>query len=90
MLSFRPSLGSEGNVLLAEFMSRDSEETAECLFVFDRDHSPGVIVSAAIGCTTRTSLVHINDILNADRYVSDILSLMAVLYIRDLQNEIYH
>ncbi|CAL1274843.1 unnamed protein product [Larinioides sclopetarius] len=50
--------------------------------------APGVMIWAANWYTTRTSIVQIDGILNADRYISVILRLVAVPYLRDLPNKI--
>ena len=73
-------------------VSGGSEETSRRQLAFSigtRALAPDMIVSTAIGNTTRTSLVRIDGNLNADRYIFDTFSPMVVPYLRRLGNAIF-
>ncbi|GFU78501.1 hypothetical protein TNCV_2301131 [Trichonephila clavipes] len=82
MSSFQTSLGSACSILMAVYVSEISEE----ITLWHRFPVPGVRVRAAIGYMTRTSLVQINDNLNADRCIADILFPVAMPYLQGLLN----
>lgn len=68
---------------------RGDRTSPACIRYRHRGPAPGVMVWAAIGYTTRTSLVRIDGTLNADRYISDILRPVVVPYLRGLPNAIF-
>ncbi|GFV93899.1 uncharacterized protein TNCV_1811541 [Trichonephila clavipes] len=50
------------------------------------DPSPGVMVSGAIGYTSRSPLVRIQSTLNSARYIPGVLRLVALPFIQSLRN----
>ena len=91
--SFQASFVSAYNILMAIYMSRGSEETAEKTLSYIRywHTSPafGVMVLAIIEQTTCTFLVRIDGSLNANWYIFYIFSTVIESYLTGLPNAIF-
>jgi hypothetical protein len=89
--SFQTSPGSVCSIMMDVFMSGGTEEDARCLLVFY------IVIRALhlvwgyrqpLGCT-RASLVRVVGNLNSERYISQILRLVAVPYFWGLKDVIF-
>ena len=92
MSSFQTSPGSAYSILTVVCVSVVLEEIARRLLPIRYPHrylAPSGMARAAIGFTKIPSLVLIDGNLNADWYISHILLILVLPYLRDLQNAVF-